>query len=172
MYKIFLKPKKEESINRFHPWIFSGAIKSIDFNNIKEGDIVEIYSNDNIFLAIGHYQIGSIAVRIFSFEQINIDYNFWKSKIENALILRKNLGLITDNNNCFRLVHGEGDFLSGLIIDIYGNTAVIQAHSVGMHFLKDVFAKIIIEVFNNVENVYYKSDTTLPFKANLEEKEK
>lgn len=168
--KITLKHKKEESIKRFHPWIFSGAIKNID-ENLKEGDIVEVYNADNQYCATGHYQIGSITVRIFAFEKILINYYFWKNKIENAYNLRKNSKLISENNNCFRLIHGEGDFLPGLIIDIYNNTAVIQAHSVGMHLLRMDFAKILTEIDPKIENVYYKSDTTLPYKANLNAKE-
>ncbi|MDR2835841.1 MAG: class I SAM-dependent rRNA methyltransferase [Bacteroidales bacterium] len=169
--KIILKPKKEESIYRFHPWIFSGAINKIE-NDVAEGDIVEIYNFKNEFCALGHYQIGSIAVRIFSFTKINPDYNFWKSQIEKAYELRKNLNLITNSNNCYRLVHGEGDMLPGLIIDIYGNTAIIQAHSIGMHKIREEIANIVCEILSPIiKNVYYKSNSTLPYKANLQNKE-
>lgn|SRR5574344_787706 len=160
--KITLKAKKEESIKRFHPWIFSGAIAKKE-DNISEGDILKIYSNNNEFLAIGHYQVGSIAIRIFSFEDTTIDYDFWKNKIENAYRLREKMNFQSNGTNCYRLIHGEGDFLPGLIVDIYDNTAVIQAHSVGMHFLRNDFAKIITEIVKSVNNVYYKSNSTLSF---------
>ena len=164
---IFLKPKKEGSILRFHPWVFSGAIMRID-GKPAEGDLVQVLSADGQFLAIGHYQIGSIAVRIISFENQNIDEDFWSKKIENAFLLRKNLGLISDKNNTYRLVHGEGDSLPGLIVDVYDDTAIMQAHSVGMHLVRNVLAEIIVKKVDGVKNVFYKSETTLPYKAGIE----
>ena len=164
---IFLKPKKEGSILRFHPWVFSGAIMRID-GKPAEGDLVQVLSADGQFLAIGHYQIGSIAVRIISFENQNIDENFWSKKIENAFLLRKNLGLISEKNNTYRLVHGEGDSLPGLIVDVYDDTAIMQAHSVGMHLVRNVLAEIIVKKVDGVKNVFYKSETTLPYKAGIE----
>ena len=169
---IILKPKKEESLLRFHPWIFSGAIQKIE-GNPKEGDIVDVYTSNNEFCATGHYQIGSISVRIFSFEKITPDFSFWKSKIEKAYQLRIALGLAGNpENNTYRLIHGEGDSMPGLIVDIYNKTAVMQAHSVGMHVIRTELANAIVEVLNpEIENVYYKSETTLPFKANLSPKD-
>jgi 23S rRNA (cytosine1962-C5)-methyltransferase len=170
--KVILKPKKEESLLRFHPWIFSGAIQKIQ-GNPKEGDIVDIYTSNDEFCATGHYQIGSIAVRIFSFEKITPDFTFWKNKIAKAYQLRIALGLVdSPRNNTYRLVHGEGDSMPGLIVDIYDKTAVMQAHSVGMHTIRTELANAIVEVLSpEIENVYYKSETTLPFKANLNPKD-
>lgn len=166
--KIKLKPKKEESSKRFHPWIFSGAIEHKD-KNIEEGDIVEVLANDNTFLGVGHYQIGSIAVRILSFEKEEIDVSFYTKRLEEAYLLREALGLVRDDNNTFRLVHGEGDLLPGLIIDIYGNLAVVQAHSVGMHLSKDIITTAIQNVLQKrIKHVFYKSETTLPYKAPIE----
>ena len=167
--KIILKPKKEESLLRFHPWVFSGAIASIK-GKPEEGELVEVYSADNKFLGIGHYQIGSIAVRILSFQPEVIDKAFWVKKISAAYELRRVLGLAeTANHNTCRLVHGEGDQLPGLVVDIYGQTAVIQAHSVGMHRVRKIISEAIEEVLGNaVQHIYYKSEGTLPFKAALE----
>lgn len=167
--KIILKPHKEESLLRFHPWIFSGAIQKID-GNPNEGDDVDVYTHDGTFCAKGHYQIGSIAIRVYSFENTEPSYDFWKSKIALAYQLRLGLGLAhSDETNAYRLVHGEGDFLPGLVVDIYGSTAVLQAHSVGMHKLRNQLAKAIVEVTEgNVKNVFYKSETTLPYKANVD----
>ncbi len=168
MKKIFLLPKKEESILRFHPWIFSGAIKQMK-EQPEEGEIVEIYGSNNKFLAIGHYQIGSIAVRILSFEQREIDQSFWIEKISSAYKIRSFLHL--DNhpfNDTYRLIHGEGDGLPGLIVDIYAETAVIQAHSVGMHMNRMELSQALKEVMGSkIQHIYYKSETTLPFKADL-----
>lgn len=166
--KVFLKPKKEESLLRFHPWIFSGAIQSIE-GEPEEGDLVEVYGVNNRFLAIGHYQIGSIAVRVLSFEKIAIDVDFWKNRIANAYTLRKTLRLAeVENNNTYRLIHGEGDNLPGLIIDVYAHTAVMQAHSVGMHHARHEIAEALIAVLGpQLKNIYYKSEATLPYKANL-----
>ena len=166
--KIYLKPKKEESLLRFHPWVFSGAIQGME-RKPEEGDLVEVYSSDNRFLAIGHYQIGSIAVRVLSFEKRPIDHQFWVDRIRSAYQLRCILGLAnTPNNNTFRLIHGEGDALPGLVIDLYANTAVMQAHSVGMHKCRMEIAAALKEVVGDaLQNIYYKSETTLPYKADL-----
>ena len=165
--KIILKRGKEESLQRFHPWVFSGAIAHID-NGIEEGDIVDVYSNDGNFIAVGHYQIGSIAVRVLDFAQRTIDKAFFAERLQKALELRKSIGLIRPDNNAFRLVHGEGDFLPGLVIDVYDKTAVVQAHSPGMHFARDIIASALVDITGGVLcNVYYKSETTLPYKADL-----
>ncbi|MDR2147804.1 MAG: class I SAM-dependent rRNA methyltransferase, partial [Tannerella sp.] len=168
--KLYLKPKKEESLLRFHPWVFSGAIAKTE-GTLQEGDIVEVYSSDHRFLGVGHYQIGSIAVRILSFAQTPIDSNFWADKIYTAYKMRQSLGLVDiEKNNMYRLVHGEGDMLPGLIIDIYAQTAVIQAHSVGMHHARKQIADAIVKIFDNqINSIYYKSEGTLPFKAGLQE---
>lgn len=169
MYKnICLKKGKEDSLKRFHPWVFSGAIAHMD-DGIEEGDIVRVITQSGAFIALGHYQIGSIAVRVLSFQDIAIDDDFWKQRLAAALLMRQCAG-IADNpeNNTFRLVHGEGDNLPGLVIDCYGKTAVMQAHSVGMHVCRNVIARQLVEVMGNrIENVFYKSETTLPFKADL-----
>ena len=169
MYKnIYLKKGKEDSLKRFHPWVFSGAIAHMD-DGIEEGDIVRVITRSDAFIALGHYQIGSIAVRVLSFQDIAIDDDFWKQRLAAALLMRQCAG-IADNpeNNTFRLVHGEGDNLPGLVIDCYGKTAVMQAHSVGMHVCRNVIARQLVEVMGNrIENVFYKSETTLPFKADL-----
>ena len=169
MYKnIYLKKGKEDSLKRFHPWAFSGARAHMD-DGIEEGDIVRVITQSGAFIALGHYQIGSIAVRVLSFQDIAIDDDFWKQRLAAALLMRQCAG-IADNpeNNTFRLVHGEGDNLPGLVIDCYGKTAVMQAHSVGMHVCRNVIARQLVEVMGNrIENVFYKSETTLPFKADL-----
>lgn len=165
---IYLKKGKEESMKRFHPWVFSGAIQKTD-NGIKEGDIVDIISYDGRYIGRGHYQIGSIAVRILTFQDEPIDEKFWHDRLDTALQMRISTG-IADNpdNNTYRLVHGEGDNLPGLVIDCYGKTAVMQAHSVGMHVCREAIAKALVDVMGDrIENVYYKSETTLPFKADL-----
>lgn len=165
MYKkIYLKKGKEESLKRFHPWIFSGAINKIE-DGIEEGDIVRIITAKGDFIAVGHYQQGSIAVRILSFKDITIDDDFWNSRIKSALDMRIAIGMADNpNNNTYRLIHGEGDNLPGLIIDIYGETAVMQAHSIGMHLCrKEIAAQLIKVLDNRVKNVFYKSETTLPF---------
>ncbi len=165
---IQLKKGKEESLKRFHPWIFSGAILQMD-EGIEEGELVKVVTFDREFVAIGHYQIGSIAVRILSFRDINIDQEFWRSRLKAALDMRIAIG-IADNptNNTYRLVHGEGDSLPGLIIDCYGKTAVMQAHSVGMHVERLHVCEALRSVMGSrVEHVFYKSETTLPFKAEL-----
>ena len=169
MYKsIYLKRGKEESLRRFHPWVFSGAIQKMD-EGISEGSLVRVLSEKGDFIAVGHYQIGSIAVRVLSFRDIQIDDDFWESRLESALQMRLALG-IADNpqNNTYRLVHGEGDNLPGLVIDCYGPTAVMQAHSAGIHLCRKSIAACLVRVMGNrIQHVYYKSETTLPFKAEL-----
>ena len=168
-YKIIkLKKGKEESLLRFHPWVFSGAVASLP-DDIEEGDLVNVVSNTGKFIGVGHYQIGSIAVRILSFEEQEINDNFFIERLSAAYQLRKTLNLIRPDNNAFRLVHGEGDFLPGLIVDIYGNTAVVQAHSPGMHYARNIIANALIAIEDaGINNVYYKSETTLPYKAQLD----
>lgn len=161
---ITLRRGKEESLRRFHPWVFSGAIASAP-ENLEEGDIVEVRSSDGTPLGVGHYQIGSIAVRMLSDEIIEINREYYFNRLNNALRLRKALDLLRDDNNAFRLVHGEGDFLPGLIVDVYGQTAVVQAHSVGMHYARDIIAECLVSLPGaSLRNVYYKSETTLPYK--------
>ena len=166
--KVFLKPKKEESLLRFHPWVFSGAIQSFE-GQPEEGDVVEVYRANNRFLGVGHFQIGSIAVRILSFQQQEIDQAFWVNRIQIAYELRKTLRLTaSERNNTYRLVHGEGDNLPGLVIDMYAHTAVMQAHSVGMHLARHQIAEALKQVLGDtLQNIYYKSEATLPYKANL-----
>lgn len=166
--KVFLKPKKEESLLRFHPWVFSGAIQSFE-GQPEEGDLVEVYGINNRFLGIGHFQIGSIAVRILSFQQQEIDQAFWENRIRIAYELRKTLRLTASaHNNTYRLVHGEGDNLPGLVIDMYAHTAVMQAHSVGMHRARHQIAEALKRILGDtLQNIYYKSEATLPYKANL-----
>ena len=166
--KVYLKPGKEESLKRFHPWVFSGAIAKIE-GEPEEGEVVDVYTSKKEFIACGHYQIGSIAVRVLSFVQETIDRAFWKRRLGVALDLRRSLDLVDNpQNNTCRLVHGEGDNLPGLIVDVYGKTAVMQAHSAGMHVDRLEIAEALSEVMEGiVENIYYKSETTLPFKADL-----
>lgn len=166
--KIYLKRGKEESLKRYHPWVFSGAIQKMD-EGISEGDVVDVICNDGSFIGKGHYQVGSIAVRILSFDNEPIDSNFWHARLLSALNMRISIGIADNpNNNTYRLVHGEGDNLPGLIIDCYGETAVMQAHSVGMHYCREEIAKELVNVMGNrIKNVYYKSETTLPYKADL-----
>ena len=169
MYKsIYLKKGKEESLNRFHPWIFSGAIRHMD-EGIEEGEIVNVYTYSNDFIAVGHYQIGSITVRVLSFSNIEINHDYWCKRLEAAFKMRQSIGIADSlDNNTYRLVHGEGDFLPGLVIDCYGETAVMQAHSVGMHMCREDICRALIEVMGGrIKHVYYKSETTLPYKAEL-----
>ena len=169
MYKVYLKPGKEESLKRFHPWVFSGAIARID-GQPEEGEIVDVYTSKKEFIARGHFQIGSIAVRVLTFRQDEtIDAAFWRRKLATAREMRHSIGLIgrTDNNT-YRLVHGEGDNLPGLIIDIYARTAVMQAHSAGMHLERMHIAEALTDVMQGeIDNIYYKSENTLPYKADL-----
>lgn len=169
--KIQLKRGKEDSLGRFHPWIFSGAIARIE-TGIEEGDTVEVCSSAGDFLAVGHYQIGSIAVRILDFGKSEIDLTFYTERLSQAYLLRKSLGLIRPDNNAFRLVHGEGDFLPGLVVDIYDRTAVVQAHSPGMHYARNMIADALLDIADGlIENVYYKSETTLPYMAQLDSRD-
>lgn len=169
MYKnVYLKPGKEDSLKRFHPWVFSGAIHHMD-DGIEEGQLVRVVDKNGQFIAVGHYQVGSIAVRVLSFKDFPITDEFWEKRISCALALRQAIG-IADNpeNNTFRLIHGEGDHLPGLVVDCYGHTAVMQAHSVGMHVCRHTIAQQLLKVLDGrIANVYYKSETTLPFKADL-----
>ena len=169
MYKnVYLKPGKEDSLKRFHPWVFSGAIHHMD-DGIEEGQLVRVVDKNGQFIAVGHYQVGSIAVRVLSFKDIHITDEFWEKRISCALAVRQAIG-IADNpeNNTFRLIHGEGDHLPGLVVDCYGHTAVMQAHSVGMHVCRHTIAQQLLKVLDGrIANVYYKSETTLPFKADL-----
>lgn len=166
--KVFLKPGKEESLKRFHPWVFSGAIARVE-GEPEEGEVVDVYTSKKEFIACGHSQIGSIAVRVLSFRQEPIDHAFWVRRLQVAKDLRCALGVLGNpQNNTYRLVHGEGDNLPGLIIDVYDHTAVMQAHSAGMHLDRMVVAEALEEVMGDViQHIYYKSETTLPFKADL-----
>ena len=164
MKQVYLKYGKEESLLRFHPWIFSGAIHHTD-EGLEEGETVRVVTGRGDFIATGHYQQGSIAVRVLSFDDVAIDEAFWQQRIASALSVRQAIG-IADNmqNNTYRLVHGEGDLLPGLIIDVYGPTAVMQAHSIGMHLCRKAIAKSLKDVMGDrIANIYYKSETTLPF---------
>ena len=187
MTSIYLKPHKEESLKRFHPWVFSGAIERTspqpspqgrENKSLCEGDVVCVKSHSGDILGVGHWQVGSIAVRILAFGVEQLPENFWEERIRAAYQVREAIGLTnvqSDDvpctqvvNNTFRLVHGEGDFLPGLIVDVYAETAVIQAHSVGMHVSRNEIADAILKVVPQVQNIYYKSDDTLPFKAPIE----
>lgn len=174
MTTVYLKPHKEESLLRFHPWVFSGAIRSIQLDadyphaQPQEGEVVQVVGSNGKVLGVGHYQIGSIAVRILAFGVSELPQNFWQERIRAAYNVRQSLGLITTENNTYRLVHGEGDFLPGLIVDIYADTAVIQAHSIGMHCHRQEIAEAIIQNVAQVDKVYYKSDDTLPHKAPIQ----
>ncbi|MDE7081831.1 MAG: class I SAM-dependent rRNA methyltransferase [Muribaculaceae bacterium] len=169
MYPVItLKPGKEESILRHHPWVFSGAIASLP-DGLEEGDYVTVADSRGSVLGFGHYQIGSITVRLLEFGTDRMPDDFFFHRLNNAATLRRTLGLIRPDNNCFRLVHGEGDFLPGLVVDIYGDTAVMQAHSPGMHFERNRIAEALTRLPGiSIRNVYYKSETTLPFKARLD----
>ncbi len=165
---LYLKKGKDESLKRFHPWVFSGALQQIP-SDLEEGSIVRVLDNDGKFIAVGHWQIGSIAVRVLSFDDEEINFDFWKRRLKVADDVRRSIGVAgRADNTTYRMVHGEGDNLPGLVIDRYGSTVVMQAHSVGMHVCREEIAKAIVDVMNGeVENVYYKSETTLPFKADL-----
>lgn len=163
-----LRRGKEESLDRFHPWVFSGALVAMP-DDIDEGDLVHIETSDGRRIGTGHFQIGSIAVRMLTFGDENIDDEFYRRRLSEALRLRRVLGLIRPDNDAYRLVHGEGDFLPGLVIDVYGPTAVLQAHSPGMHFSRDIIARQLVSLPDTgIRNVYYKSETTLPYKAHLD----
>ena len=176
---IILRKGKEESLGRFHPWIFSGAIHHTEGGKLEEGDLVEVLASDGRFLAIGHWQVGSIAVRVLTFKKQPIDQAFWQKRLAAALDVRRAIGVAqmgnvqssifnVQCNDIYRLVHGEGDNLPGLVIDVYGSTAVMQAHSVGMHVCRKELAQALKEVMGeSLQAIYYKSETTLPFKAQL-----
>ena len=166
--RIYLKRGKEESLKRFHPWVFSGAIHHAD-SGIAEGETVRVIGADNTFLAVGHYQVGTIAVRILSFRDVEIDEAFWYARLKAAYEMRLSIGIAGNPlNNTYRLVHGEGDNMPGLVIDCYGDTAVMQAHSVGIHVCRKVIAEMLVKVMEGtIRNVFYKSETTLPYKAEL-----
>ncbi|MBR4756502.1 MAG: class I SAM-dependent rRNA methyltransferase [Bacteroidales bacterium] len=170
MTKIILKKGREDSLRRFHPWVFSGAIAQIA-GEPSEGDVVGVFSHDGTFLAYGHYQIGSIAVRVLSFSGEDVlGPDFWKNMISRALKVRSSAGLTScPETNCFRLVHGEGDGLPGLIVDWYDGVCVMQAHSVGMFRAKNAICEALKAVFgNSLKAVYDKSSGTAPFKAGLD----
>ena len=167
MKSIYLKRGKEESLKRFHPWVFSGAIHHMS-EEPAEGEIVEVFSSEGDYVATGHFEIGSIMVRVLSFKHEDIDQAFYERRIAIAKDVRMRIGVMKDDNNTYRLVHGEGDNLSGLVIDVYGQTAVMQAHSVGMHLERHTIAAALKNVMGEeLQNIYYKSETTLPFKAEL-----
>ena len=169
--EIYLRRGKEESLLRRHPWIFSGAIERVKSDGeLREGEVVDVFTHSGDFIARGHYQIGSIAVRVLTFEQEEqIDQSWWNHRIAVAMDVRRALSL-TDNEqtNCYRLVHGEGDSLPGLVIDIYGSTAVVQCHSVGMYLSRMAIAEALREAYGErLTAIYDKSSQTVPFKAGL-----
>lgn len=169
MYRnLYLKKGKEESLMRFHPWVFSGAVHHIE-GQPEEGELVRVLNSEGQFIAVGHWQIGSIAVRVLSFEDVEVNASYWEQRLQRAYEMRVGIGVAANpNNNTYRLVHGEGDNLPGLVVDVYGRTAVMQAHSVGMHLCREDVADALLKVTGGtVENIYYKSETTLPYKADL-----
>ncbi len=167
-----LRRGKEESLDRFHPWVFSGALVKMpeEGDGIEEGDLVTVVASDGRTVGTGHFQIGSIAVRMLTFgTDEKVDETFYRRRLASALALRKSLGFPSAATDAFRLVHGEGDFLPGLVVDVYGDTAVMQAHSPGMHFARNIIARELASLDGlGVSNVYYKSETTLPYKAHLD----
>ncbi len=166
--EIILHKGKEQSLERLHPWVFSGAVARIP-GDIEEGDTVTVVSGDGKIIGTGHYQIGSITVRILAWGDTPVDAALYRARLEAAYDLRRALRLMTRHNNAYRLVHGEGDFLPGLVVDVYGDTAVLQAHSPGMHFARDIIARELVALSGaGIKNVYYKSETTLPYKARLD----
>ena len=169
MYKnVYLKPGKDASLKRFHPWIFSGAIARTD-DGVGEGSTVRVVDAAGQPVGTGHFQFGSIAVRVLSFSDEELGGDFWFDRLRRALALRTRLGVLENQNEVYRLVHGEGDALPGLVIDIYGQTAVVQAHSVGMHLARHEIAEALVRLMpDTLKSIYYKSDTTLPFKAGIE----
>ena len=164
MKQVQLRKGKDESLRRFHPWVFSGAIAHID-DGVSEGEVVRVVTHTGEFIAVGHYQEGSIAFRVLTFSDVPIDGEFWTSRLRSALQMRQAIGIADNpNNNTYRLVHGEGDHLPGLIIDVYGQTAVMQAHSIGMHLCRKEIAQTLAAVMESrISHIYYKSETTLPF---------
>ena len=168
MKTLYLRKGKEESLDRYHPWVFSGALTAMP-DDVEEGDLVQVAAADGRIIGTGHFQIGSIAVRMLIFGEGVVDDEFYLTRLSQAFSLRQTLGLMRPDNNAYRLVHGEGDFLPGLVVDVYGATAVVQAHSPGMHFARRVIAQALVDLPGaGIENVYYKSETTLPFKARLD----
>ena len=168
MKTLYLRKGKEESLDRYHPWVFSGALTAMP-DDVEEGDLVQVAAADGRIIGTGHLQIGSIAVRMLIFGEGVVDDEFYRTRLSQAFSLRQTLGLMRPDNNAYRLVHGEGDFLPGLVVDVYGATAVVQAHSPGMHFARRVIAQALVDLPGaGIENVYYKSETTLPFKARLD----
>jgi 23S rRNA (cytosine1962-C5)-methyltransferase len=170
--KVILKSGKDEAVRRFHPWVFSGAIKKMSCEP-QEGDVVEVYSNHDEYLGTGHYQASSISIRVFSFQQVEPDYEFWKTKLVKAFEYRKELGLVDNpETNVYRLVHAEGDGLPGLIIDYYNGTIVMQTHSIGMHLIREMFVEALKEIYGEkLKAIYDKSSETLPKSANLNQKD-
>lgn len=159
---------KEDSLDRFHPWVFSGALRHVP-EGLEEGDVVRVQTSDGRIVGVGHYQIGSIAVRMLAFEDIVPDSTFYANRLADAYRLRQVLGMIRSDNDTYRLVHGEGDFLPGLVVDVYGPTAVLQAHSVGFHRARHEVAHALVSLPDaGIRNVYYKSETTLPYMARLD----
>ena len=168
MITLTLAKGKEESLDRYHPWVFSGALQKVP-EGIEEGEVVRVVSHNGRVLGVGHYQIGSIAVRMLDFADIIPDEDFYSQRLADAYRLRKSLGLAREDNNAYRLVHGEGDFVPGLVVDVYGPTAVLQAHSVGIHLARKIIANALVKLDDaGIRNVFYKSETTLPFKARLD----
>ncbi|PWL59219.1 MAG: RlmI/RlmK family 23S rRNA methyltransferase [Bacteroidales bacterium] len=166
--EIVLRKGKEQSLERLHPWVFSGAVARQP-DNIEEGDTVKVVSSTGNVIGTGHYQIGSITVRILAWGDSPVDAALYSERLKAAYRLRRALKLINRHNNAYRLVHGEGDFLPGLVVDVYGDTAVLQAHSPGMHFARDIIASELVNLPDaGIKNVYYKSETTLPYKAHLD----
>lgn len=166
--EIVLHRGKEESLLRFHPWVFSGAIRHLP-KDIEEGDLVKVFAADGRMLGIGHYQIGSIAVRMLTWDDEAVDPSFYARRLDDAFRMRRSIGIVNPDTDAYRLVHGEGDFLPGLIVDVYGPTAVVQAHSPGMHFARHDIARSLVELHDaGISSVYYKSETTLPYKAQLD----
>ena len=165
--KLYLKRGKEESLGRFHPWVFSGAVQRME-GEPEEGDVVSVYTADGSYVAKGHWQVGSIALRVLTFGSEAIDARFWEERLGAAWSVREAIGVVRSDNDVYRLVHGEGDFLPGLVIDLYGELAVVQAHSVGMHRDRMMITEALVRVMmGRLKAVYYKSETTLPFKADL-----
>lgn len=165
-----LKNNKTESLDRRHPWIFSGAILLPLTSDIHEGELVEVLDHTGAFVAKGYYEIGSIAVRVLTFEQEEIDEAFWYSRLAASYGVRKALGLVSAHGT-YRLVHGEGDFLPGLIVDVYGNVVVMQAHTIGIHLMRKVIAGQIKKLYgDDLKCIYYKSDMTLPYKADAHDR--
>lgn len=165
---LHLRRGKEESLDRFHPWVFSGALTDMP-RDVEEGSVVRVEAHDGRLIGVGHFQIGSIAVRMLDFADTPVDEAFFATRLAQAYELRRTLGLMRPDNTAFRLVHGEGDFLPGLVVDVYGDTAVVQAHSPGMHFVRDIIARALVALPGaGIANVYYKSETTLPYKARLD----